>query len=288
MFVGDSRNDGFVQTLLDALGSSGTPESGVTDFFTKSGKRRKISVKATFTRSEEGEKELIAVLSDVTERERATVFRNDVTILVAILVILVCVYVIAFKLLNTYWQNAVTPTMMTYGLLFSLLGLSVFIEKKTSLHPRITVQGKAAKKAMCKGALVAACVSAAMIAAKFILQKTGVMQFPENAPFIDFSRFTLRELYLYLPSVLLQEFTARSVLHEGFIYVFGEKYGWLSILVSSLVFGVVHLPYSFITMAGAIALMGALGMFYQKSRNLLAVSIVHYVAAETAMLLGLL
>ena len=173
-------------------------------------------------------------------------------------------------------------------MLDALLVLSVFIRKKTSLHPPIVFRGEAARKAVWAGVLVTACAIAAMIAVKFALRKAGSPLFKPDAPFFDFSRFTAKEIYRYLPCVLAQEFVARSIMQEGFIYVFGERYGGLPILVSSLVFGLVHLPYSFAMMVGATVLLGALGVFYQKNRNLIAVTIVHYFATEAAMILGML
>lgn len=288
LFIGDRRNDGFVQAMLDALQTTDAPGDCVTDFYTRSGQQRKVNVKATFTRADSGEKELIAVLSDVTGRENAIVFRKDVTILVAIVFLFVCLYLFIYKLLDDCWPGMVAPSTLTYGLLFALLAVSVLIWKKTSMKPRITIRGPVARKAMASGALVTVCAIVALIAVKLVMLRVGSGHFAPGAPFFNLSRFTWKELYRYLPCVLAQEFLARSVLQEGFIYVFGEKYGGLAVLTSSLVFGVVHLPYSFVMMVGASLMLGALGFFYQRNRNFFAVSLVHYCVTEAAMILGLL
>lgn len=291
LFIGDSRNDGFVQAMLDALQTADAPGERVVDFYPKSGQtqKRRVNVKASFLRGGDGaEKTLIAVLSDVTERENAIVFRKDVTILVAIAVMLICAFVFIYRLLSDYWPGRISPSAMTYGLEAALLLLSVVIVKTTSLRPRIVFRGEAARKAMLSGALISLAAAAALIAIKYILLQTGATLFRPGEPFFHFERFTAKELYQYLPCVLVQEFLARSILQEGYIYVFGEKYGVLAVVVSSFMFGTVHLPYSFVMMAGAALLLGALGLFYQKNRNLIAVTTVHFVVTEAAMILGFL
>lgn len=290
LFIGDRRNDGFVQAMLDALGTPGEPSGRTVDYFTGSNRKKKLSVKATFLQGEPdaAEKKLIVVLSDVTDRENAMVFRKDVTILVSILVILVCLYVFFYSLQNAFFPGVVSPSAMTYGLLGALLLLSILIVAKTSLRPKIVFRGPAARKARLSGLLFSVCAVTLLIGVKFLLLKIGSPLFTPGEPFFAFQRFTFQEIYRYLPCVILQEFVARSILQEGFIYVFGEKYGGLAVLVSSLVFGVVHLPYSFLTMVGAMLLMGVLGLFYQRNRDLVSVSLVHYVAAEAAMILGFL
>ena len=156
------------------------------------------------------------------------------------------------------------------------------------MKPRITIRGPVARKAMASGMLVTVCAIAALIAVKLVMLRLGSGHFAPGAPFFNLSRFTWKEIYRYLPCVLAQEFLARSVLQEGFIYVFGEKYGGLAVLTSSLVFGVVHLPYSFLMMVGAAVMLVALGFFYQRNRNFFAVSLVHDLVTEAAMILGLL
>ena len=86
--------------------------------------------------------------------------------------------------------------------------------------------------------------------------------------------------------MVLQEFLARGVMQENLNRVFTGKYATvLSIVVSSLVFGVLHIHYGLPFMLGATVLLGALGMLYHKQGNIWGLCIIHYVLGEVATFL---
>ena len=61
-----------------------------------------------------------------------------------------------------------------------------------------------------------------------------------------------------------------------------------AILLSSLLFGAVHVAHGFMYMAAAIVLLGALGGLYEKQRSIWGVAIIHYVLGQAAVCLGFL
>ena len=61
-----------------------------------------------------------------------------------------------------------------------------------------------------------------------------------------------------------------------------------AILLSSLLFGAVHIAHGFMYMAAAMVLLGALGGLYEKQQNIWGVAIIHYVLGQAAHCLGFL
>ena len=178
---------------------------------------RKINVKPTFIKTESGEKELIVVLSDVTERENAIVHRRDTTALMAIILILVCFYVFFFKFCTTVIPGVISYAAMTKYALFVMLLISVLIIKKTSLNVKLISKGPTAKKGILIGLGATAGVIGFMILLKVFLLSINSSLFSKGEPFFNFSKFTLNDIYWYPFSVLIQEFLARSIMQQCFI-----------------------------------------------------------------------
>ena len=75
-------------------------------------------------------------------------------------------------------------------------------------------------------------------------------------------------------------------MQENLNRIFTGKYaGLLSIVVSALVFGVLHIAYGFPYMLAASLLLGILGIFYHKQGNIWGLCIIHYVLGEIATFL---
>ena len=68
----------------------------------------------------------------------------------------------------------------------------------------------------------------------------------------------------------------------------GKNATMAAIILSSLLFGAVHIAHGFMYMAAAMILLGALGGLYEKQRNIWGVAIIHYVLGQAACCLGFL
>jgi membrane protease YdiL (CAAX protease family) len=66
----------------------------------------------------------------------------------------------------------------------------------------------------------------------------------------------------------------------------GKRSVLLAILLSSLLFGAVHIAHGFVYMMAAILLLGSLGGLYEKHRSIWGVTIIHFVLGQTAHCLG--
>ena len=61
-----------------------------------------------------------------------------------------------------------------------------------------------------------------------------------------------------------------------------------AILLSTLLFGAVHLAHGFAYMVSSMVLLGALARVYDKHRSIWGVTIIHYVIGQAVCCLGFL
>ena len=144
-----------------------------------------------------------------------------------------------------------------------------------------------------KGTLLSSLgVSALFIAllsvVKLILLKTVPGFFAADAPFWNWN-LGLYNWTSYLFTCVVQEFLARSMIYGSIKKMFDGKHSVAAaIILSSLLFGAVHLAHGFVYMMCAIILLGSLGGLYEKHRNIWGVALIHYVLGEAATCLGFL
>ena len=95
---------------------------------------------------------------------------------------------------------------------------------------------------------------------------------------LDMHRF-LRDLFYYTINALAQEALFRGSMQSYFVAVF-EKARWckpLAIFIPSVIFAQFHILYGGIWIfAGAFVFSILLGFIYERSRSLVAVTIIHY------------
>lgn len=92
------------------------------------------------------------------------------------------------------------------------------------------------------------------------------------------------ELYIYPISVIAQETMTKGFLQNYFEHMFDktEQSKLISISLSSLIFSLMHLMYGFIIMGLSFLFSVMLGIFFDKSKSLIGVFIVHFLIG-TAM-----
>ena len=283
----EGENDAFHQFILDAVYDKEHVHTGEVSFKADDREARRLSLTSSFLRSEDGIKPIgiVVLFSDVTEVARLNRQRRESSTIFAVLMICVCLYLFLWSLLR--YLNAEPP-----GWVMNLMieGISVvmffIILKTTSFSLRdIGLRITNAKETFVPDILIALGGSILLIGGKVILLRVAPGFFPEGAPFWDWSVGTFADI-IYPLTVILQEFLARGVMQENLNRVFTGKYaGALSIVVSSLVFGVLHIAYGLPYMVGAMLLLGALGVFYHKQGNIWGLCIIHYVLGEVATFL---
>ncbi len=115
------------------------------------------------------------------------------------------------------------------------------------------------------------------ISFRLYLSGDGAINFNFNG---NMSRFFIDLLYYPLCS-FSQEALFRGVFQSYFIAILGKskRYRLISIIIPSIIFGQFHILYGGIPVFfGAFALSIMLGFIYERSRSLVAVTIIHFFA----------
>lgn len=244
-----------------------------------------LEMKAVPVKSPETSKKSILVfVEDCTERVLLRIGRKDSSLLVALSMIYVSLFLFLWEL-DVLLGTPVTQQNMADIALFMAAIFSFISLWKTSLRNRLKSDWTINKKTFIIAVITLAILTALITGIRRILTMAGVMP-PVQIEFgYDFSPLRLLS---YFFSALIQEFLARSFLQNSLQYVFWGKYSrLLAIICSSLTFGVLHLPYGFNLMVGAAVLMGALGVYYDKTHSIPSTTLVHFICGWTFMVMFL-
>ena len=134
--------------------------------------------------------------------------------------------------------------------------------------------------------LLTAAFTAMLFGIKLILLRVSPGFFAEGAPFWDWSRLNWSD-FTYPLTVVLQEFLSRGVIHENLRRIFVGKYSeTAAILVSSLLFGALHIHRGFMYMIAATALLSIFGVLYHKQNSIWGLCVPHFVLGEAVWFLG--
>jgi membrane protease YdiL (CAAX protease family) len=97
---------------------------------------------------------------------------------------------------------------------------------------------------------------------------------------------SLHGAYIYIFTAFAQEFLARGVIQTSVKSLLHIKYQkQLGILLTSLLFSLMHLPFGFYFMAGAFLLSIALGIIFERQRDIWGCTILHWGCGYLAMCL---
>lgn len=280
-------NDGFHQFILDAVYDKEHTHSGQADYQAPGREKRRFRLTSSFLRSEDGEERIgvVVLFSDVTEVARLYRQRRESSTIFAVLMICVCAYLFLWSLLRYLDME---PPGWVMNLMIEAISVIMFliILKTTSFSIRdIGLRVTNARATFLPDILITLAGTVVLVVGKVVLLRVAPGFFPEGAPFWDWSVGTFADV-IYPLTVILQEFLARRVMQENLRRIFtGKHAGAMSILVSALVFGVLHIAYGLPYMLGATLLLGVLGVFYHKQGNIWGLCIIHYVLGEVATFL---
>lgn len=283
----EGANDAFHQFVLDAVYDKEHAHIGEADYRAHNRETRRFSLTSSFLRSEDGVTPIgiVVLFSDVTEIARLNRQRRESSTIFAVLMICVCLYLFLWSLLR--YLDAEPPGWVM-NLMIEAISVVMFviILKTTSFSIRdIGLRVTNARATFLPDILITIVGTVVLILGKVVLLRVAPDFFPEGAPFWDWSVGTPADI-IYPLTVILQEFLARGVMQENLKRIFTGKYaGAMSIVVSALVFGVLHIAYGLPYMLGATLLLGVLGVFYHKQGNIWGLCIIHYVLGEVATFL---
>jgi PAS domain S-box-containing protein len=286
----DKENDRFHQFILDAVYQKDGKHQGTVPYRDPEGKKRYLRITSSFLRNaEENDKSgIIMVISDVTEAETLKKKKQDAAIVFACITACVCLYLLLLATIEFLKINIPTKAL-TQVINAMVFAISVIIYRKTDFTvDELGLKIRNGKSTFGMAFAVSGAIVALLAGAKYVLLRVAPGFFGENAPFWNWN-IGLYSWISYLFTCVIQEFLARSMIYGSIRKMFDGKHAVIgSILLSSLLFGAVHIAHGFVYMTAAILLLGALGGLYEKQRNIWGVAIIHYVLGQAAHCHGFL
>ena len=195
-------------------------------------------------------------------------------------------------LIYALWEflgRPIAADFMTHGVELLGIVMLVFILWRTSLTRKdLGVMAQDPWKTVRTALIVSVCVFGFLCGLKAVCRLIDPGCFEPEAPFIDLSRFGLRQ-FLYIFTAGIQEFIARVVVQRNLKRItVGKHKTILAICLSSLIFAALHIHFGFLFMAGAAVLAGLEGILYDRQQNIFGVWIVHWVFGVSGTLLCLI
>ncbi len=288
MRSGTSENDAFHELILDAVYDKGKAHNSEVIYRRADQEKRCLKVTTSFLFGEDGESRMgvVAVFSDITEVARLNRQKKEATAIFTILMVCVSFYIFLWSFLRSI--DSVPPTWIMTKIIetISLLMLPIILKTTSfSIHD-IGLKVSNPKATFVPDILIAMGIVIVMSIAKAVILKVAPGFFPANTPFLNWSNLGPSDA-IYIFTAILQEFLARGVMQENLRRIFTGKNGkYMSIVISALLFGVMHVAHGFTFMIGATVLLGTLGLLYNKQRNIWGLSIIHFVFGEAAVILG--
>jgi membrane protease YdiL (CAAX protease family) len=222
----------------------------------------------------------------VTEAEVFKKKRYNASVVFSCVTACVCLYLLVLATLEFLKINA--PTMMLTQVINAMVFVAAcIIYKKTDFTTdELGLKLYRPKKTIGSSVLLSGLVVAALMGAKLVILKVAPGFFAADAPFWNWN-LGLYSWISYVFTCIIQEFLARSMIYGSIKKMFDGKHAVIvSILLSSLLFGAVHIAHGFVYMTAAMILLGALGGLYEKQKSIWGVTIIHYVLGEAAACLG--
>ena len=286
--VFSKKNDALLEFLVKATAEKNTSHRGDILFHREDGRDVRLNTSCICLQEDENPEERSYAIhfEDITEidilrrkrRESSAVFIGTMT------AVSIWIYVVAL------WQHTgqrVSQEIMTQFI--HAISLVMFFYIRHYTHFSFAEMGlkiKGIAKAIKTDCILTAIFTAVLFGIKLILLRVSPGFFPEGAPFWDWSRMNWSDL-AYPLTVVLQEFLSRGVIHENLRRIFVGKYSEAAaIIVSSLLFGALHIHRGFMYMLAATALLAIFGILYRKQNSIWGLCIPHFVLGEVVWYLG--
>ena len=283
-------NDAFHQLVVDAVCQKEQTHKDCVAFTDAKGKKLYLRITSSFLKRENQDEAggVVLVLSDVTETESLKKKRYDASIVFSCITACVCLYLLLLALLD--FLHIRVQAMMLTQVINGMVCIAGFIMcRKTNVSTdELGLKLHNPQKTFGYAFAISGSVVAALAAVKLLPLQVAPGFFPADAPFWNWNIGTYGWIS-YIFTSILQEFLARSLVYGSIKKLFDGKHrAPAAIILSSLLFGAVHIAHGFMYMMAAIVLLGALGGLYEKQRNIWGVAIIHYVLGEAATCLGFL
>lgn len=282
------ENESLWELLAQATEEKETSHRGDVLYRRKDGSTVLLNASCICLRDGDGSRQTTYALhfDDITEidtlrrkrRESSAVFIGTMT------GVSVWMYIVALWRLT---GETLSQEIMTQFIHLIALIMFFYIRHYTHFtYEEMGLKIKGIGKAVKTDCLFTVIFAAALFGVKFILMRTSPGFFPVGAPFWDWGRLNWSDI-AYPVTVVLQEFLSRGVIHENLRRIFvGRHSEGAAIIVSSLIFGALHIHRGFMYMLAATALLSIFGVLYRRQNSIWGLCIPHFVLGEIVWYLG--
>ncbi len=273
----ESANDAFHQFVLDSVYDKSVSHSGTATYTRPDGSLRYLSVNTSYAFSDDGTKKLGVILrfSDITELQEAKIKHDDsIKVLVGVIGMLaIWDYVFAI------WENMGEP-ISSNVLTVIIEGIGVLASLFALRYTSITVAEfglgtRNLKRAVLVDSTLTAAVMCTLVLVRLLARRFFPAVVSPDEPLFYWNVLRPIDL-LYIPNVVLQEFLVRGVTQGSIERILPENYSpAVSIIVSSLFFGSIHIHKGIVYMVGAALLLAFFGALYKKQKTIWGLCIPH-------------
>ena len=286
----ENENDSFHQLVVDAVCKKEQTHSSSVTFTDKHNRKKYLRITSSFLKND-GTAEsggVVLVISDVTETEILRKKRYNASIVFSCVIACVCLYLLLLATLDFIGLNVPTK-VLTQVINAMVFVFAVIIYKKTDFSfDELGLKIRNSKETFISSVSISASIVLLLIGAKLLVSRLAPDFFAADAPFWNWN-IGVYSWVSYIFTCIIQEFLARSMIYGSIKKMFDGKNSIIvAILLSSLLFGAVHIAHGFMYMSTAIILLGSLGGLYEKHGNIWGVAIIHYVLGQAACCLGFL
>ncbi len=286
--VFSKENDALLKFLVKATDEKNASHRGDILFHREDGMDVRLNTSCICLQDDEDpqERSYAVHFEDITEidilrrkrRESSAVFIGTMTG--------VSIWIYAVALWQMTGQKISQEVMTQFIHIISLIMFFYILHYTHFSYEEMGFRFKGISGAIKTDCLLTAIFTAVLFAIKFVILRVYPGFFPEGAPFWDWSRANWSD-FVYPLTVVLQEFLSRGVIHENLRRIFVGKYSEAAaIIVSSLLFGAMHIHRGFMYMLAATALLAIFGVLYRKQNSIWGLCIPHFVLGEVVWFLG--
>ena len=284
----DSKNDAFMDCILEAVQNRNYTHVGTIFFHAPSGRHYDLRISSSYLENPESpDSEVVLTFTDET---KAGIMRRkymDSSRCFVIGIFCVCIWTLIYAMWE-FLGRPISVDFLTHGSELMGLIMTFFIFRYTSFtFTDLGITLEKPRETLRTGLVISGIAVAFLVLVKLIGRWIDPTLFRPEAPFVDFSLFTWHQVaYLFIAG--LQEFIARSILQNNIRRIMvGRHVAFKAILLSSMMFATLHIQHGFFFMIGAGVLAALEGILYEKRQNIFAVWMVHWFFGVAGTLLSL-
>lgn len=227
------------------------------------------------------DKGMILLGADVTADSDLRRFEKDSASTFTGIVLCICIYLFIWSLLEFTLHIHYKPS--EYTKVIEAISFVLFFEVlfMTSLSLRdvgVFVSPKRLVKSLAEVVPMILIANGVLIGLNLILRISG---HPVKDSFFGGS---WAKAVVYISVAIMQEFLARGVLQTSIRFLVKVRWQkFFNVLLSSLLFTLMHLPHGFPFMMGAFAMGIGLGIIYERQKNIWGCALIHWACGYLAI-----